>query len=1442
MAQTLANSMQSPATPVRQLGAARGQRRTPASRSKKPYTRPSAAKSEGLKTGYDSDSNSGFLKGMRSLIQRFWGTSLKSSAKDSDSAFAQNALPKNGTTADSNVKDAPEMQSGISAFATISAASSSGGNDDTQDVSRRAATVTGRTRSRRPTAESLFAPSPFAYNKRLATATPSVANLRDVDRVKEQSPALSRRHSVGRLDSRHPRLSAGTHSSASYMGIPGSGGNTMPTRYMSSSDARRLLNTINLISTPINEARSRPAGTHITASGEPVHESPSDAPATISHGSSLLPFRRLPLSLLALSDTPEKAPRVAMVDTSNVLDKETLRRSNSLKNTPRLKNKAPSLARTIQLQQARKAVAERLMRDRLVSSGSEIDTEPEYYAAAEAEPSREDGMASESLNAGTVHGRDESDENKPRKRRHMENGEAMDVSADAEMSEDDEHKVKGRTTHKRSSRRRRVVSFGRSTSAANESVRWRFSARFEPFSDDGKDSSSESDDDREAIASKVPVSKIRGGELIGLSLRPTSSASSSSIPVAPTVRSTGFGGTRTPIQIGGEAKKTAMPASKPTASILSVSEPKPTAGFTLPDSTTTTTAATATATTAATTTTPGPTSSSLFGNLAAKSQEDVGDSKPGSEAKETKATAGFVPASAATSSAPTKPVFTFGKTAESTGESNATLTSVSESKDATSKAFNFGKKPDASTPEETSKGVETPSKPAVAFSFGSKADSLPAKRSEELDKPVGSGEKEAAVSSADKPKAGALPKFSFTVGTDSTKNSSAPSATEPAPAFSFKSATTTGANGSFSFGLKTTSKPESASTPAPTTSAPEDTSKPAFSFGFNPSGTASTVNADKKEEPKDKPAFSIFGGGTSTDASVAKDASKVSDDTGNANKSGFGTGTTSIFGSLTKPEPAKRPADDKLATASSNESETKSTAFGFKPSGNFSFEKPAGSGAGAGAASTGPGFNFGTSNTSSAATSTASLPSFSVAAPAKTIDLTTSVANTSTATAAAPTATGSSASTPNMFSGFGKPTPTPATSAVETSGSAMDSNMAEDKKETPPSGFGGFTAKQSFGGFGTSGSTSTTPFSKPPALGSLAQQNPPSGGDQNTKKFAFSFGTANTPSAASFETTTVPTPAVTSFGSAATSTTAAAQSFGAPAATPSAFNFGVASSPAATPSATPATSSFAFGSRNTSQPPSISKPPQSSMFGGAQSSTAANAFGSASSQAMTNNTSASSFGGGFGSASASATNNGFGSTMNASGAPVQSNTGFGGTSSGGFNFSSNVSTTSAFGGGGQPSGGFGQQSNVSTSSAFNSQPSGGFGASAGNTGFGVGSNASTFGTGAPSTAGSGAPQFMFGQNTGASTGSFQFNAGGSSAFGGNSSVANSTPTTPFAFGSNTSLQGGAQTGSFQFTSGANQQSNTGVGGMTLGRVAGGSNASTSSHGRLIARPRTRRPR
>ncbi|KAJ2679464.1 hypothetical protein GGH99_005537, partial [Coemansia sp. RSA 1285] len=855
-----------------------------------------------------------------------------------------------------------------------------------------------------------------------------------------------------------------------------------------------------------------------------------------------------------------------------------------------------------------------------------------------------------------------------------------------------------------------------------------------------------------------------------------------------------------------------------------------------------------------------------------------------SEAEAKTTTSSFAP-KPASSLEPAKPVFSFGTTANTTGETKAPLFSVSESKPATSALPSFGKKSDPSTFGESSKSEGSSSKPTLAFNFGSKPDSS---KTSAPDEPEATGISEKAddassVSDVDAPKAKEpLPKFSFSLGSSKAVDVNASSAKETAPSFGFKGLGAEGSTSGFSFGLKTTAKPETSSATVPAITASEGASKPVFGFGFGTTDSSSAAadalatSAEKKEAPKANTSFNIFGAaadnvtasakespfaGTSTGDKKAENETAAkplfsfeavkgttansSEDKGGISSGGVGTSATPSFAFSVKPDSAKRTADDKPESGSGLES--KGAQFGFKPSGGgFSFEKTSET---ASTASTAPGiFTFGTNSTSSAAESTTSLLSFSAAAPAKTIDLTSSVAATRPGINLTSKTTSSSASTPNMFSSFGKPPATAVPSVAGAGGSAMDSSMADDSSKTAQQpGFGGFDAKSSFGGFGTPGLTTTTPFSKPAAFDSLTRQNPSSSEDRNAKKPAFTFGLANTPSAASFESATVPTPAAGSFGLATSSAAMPVHSFGAPATTPSAFNFGVASSPAVTPSATPAALGFSFGNNKTLQPSSMSKPPAISMSGAALSSNAnSGVFGFGSSQTTGNNAPASNFGGGFGGSSASATNNGFGSSsmpgfgsaVNTGGAPAPSNSGFGGASSGGFNFSSNVSTTSGFGGGGQSSGGFGQQSNVSTSSAFNAQPSSGFGQSGANAGFGVGSNPSMLGAGASSAASSAAPQFSFGQNTGSSAGGFQFGAGGSSAFGGNSSVAISTPTTPFAFGSNTSLQGGLHSGSFQFTAGANQQSNTGVGGMAFG----GSSVSTSSHGRRIARPRTRRPR
>ncbi|KAJ2579696.1 hypothetical protein GGH95_002971, partial [Coemansia sp. RSA 1836] len=192
MVQAATTATQSPVTPSRQLGVARGPRRTPASRTKKPYARPAVATqgsaSKAHRTEYETEAAPGFLRGMRSLVARLWGTSLKSSSNAAAPATGS-AADSRKCTPESTLEMHPVTESDCPAAMQPSAAGSNAGEEATPTAVRHAATVAEHSRARRPTAESIFAPSPFAYNKKLATATPSIANLRDIERVKDQSPA-----------------------------------------------------------------------------------------------------------------------------------------------------------------------------------------------------------------------------------------------------------------------------------------------------------------------------------------------------------------------------------------------------------------------------------------------------------------------------------------------------------------------------------------------------------------------------------------------------------------------------------------------------------------------------------------------------------------------------------------------------------------------------------------------------------------------------------------------------------------------------------------------------------------------------------------------------------------------------------------------------------------------------------------------------------------------------------------------------------------------------------------------------------------------------------------------------------------------------------------------------------------------------------------------------
>ncbi|KAJ2736914.1 hypothetical protein IW152_000425 [Coemansia sp. BCRC 34962] len=1252
---------------------------------------------------------------------------------------------------------------------------------------RHAATVSEHSRLRRPTVESVFAPSPFAYNKKLATATPSVANLRDVERVKDQPSALSRRHSVGRIDPRRPRLSVGVSHSSFQSGL--TDGND-PAQCLSPSSARRLLSTLNSLNTPILDARGRLVSSQSSTVGV---TSGLQYSAATGERLAALPLRRLPVSLLALSDTPNKTHRSPLGDSVDVLDKETLRRSSSLRSTLRNQNTAPSLARTIQMKQARKAVAERLLQYKSAESsyaGSDASSCSATHSPLSAAPECFEDVAV----AGVVHSREDDEEHTASKRRRAASGEAVRLSGDGELDGVAMRASGVRVGRPKQATGKRLGRAGRSLSTVDSNVRWRFSARLAPASDDEADSSSESDEDREALTAKVPLSKIRGGELLGLSQHLTTSTQSTSNGVGlSAVRSTGFGSNRTPIPIFSEPETKEAPAAAPpatsvfaTAPLLSVaaataaapaapdSAPAPASVPVVPVADSAPVEATPVAKAVV------PASSSLFSGISFKPASETTD------ANKAEAVKPAAPVAPATSSAS---LFNFSKPAETAEKPADAPDSVSEVPTApTTPVFSYTKTSATDTTSSIKPIADTWGKSmALSGVFGVKAptaDTTGATTPELAPKPATSA-----------------PTFSFNLSKPAAATSTA-DASKPAAVSSL-----------FSLGSAAPSAPAT-TTPAATA---EEKPKSFGSFNFGSFGAASSSDApnipttkgarvDETTEPASavpKPAFNFQaaatggGGGFNFTSSAS-------------------TSTPSLFGSLASKDTSSTTAAAPAATVAAAPA---AAASGFGSSNTFTF------------GATAPSSSTGTAST---------LFSFSlgvkpVPAPEKIIDTTMDSSDSNAATSAPGSIFGSgtaSAAAP-LFGTSSSKAPAASTNTFNFGASTFGGSTAA-KPTTGPAE----ASTPIFGGFGQSTSS-----------GSAAPE-------PTAKKPMFSLGASvGTPGASIFESASIATPSTTNFSN--TVAAAPTLAFGAATATPSVFGFGSAASSAATP----ATTGFTFGAKPTLQ--------QSNTFGSISSQLGTSGFG---------NTSTSSTGGGnvfgsmmtsqpisngFGNAqSLQSTSNMFGSTQPSqttsnvfgNSQPSQTTSSTFGASSGGLGFGSssgqrnastgsftfgNPTSSTGFGESFTGTGGFGQQQPASSAvPSFGSQP-GGFGSTAGNSAFGGASNTSAFG-GASNTSAFGAgppgptPQFQFGQsNQTPSTAGFRFGAA--------PPTAGSTPQTPFVFSSNASVQeGGPPSSHFQF-GGVAQHSSTGVGGgMSLGRVTGASNASATSQGRRIARPRGRR--
>ncbi|KAJ1825264.1 hypothetical protein LPJ60_000105 [Coemansia sp. RSA 2675] len=1412
MVQAAATAAQGPVTPSRQLGAARGPRRTPASRTKKPYTRPALA-SQGSSSSlaaaeYETDAAPGFMHGMRSLVARLWGTSLKSSS--STAAPAPNsAADSHKCTAESNSDMRIVAESAQASAMQPVAATASIAREEVATFGRHAATVSEHSRSRRPTVESVFAPSPFAYNKKLATATPSVANLRDVERVRDQPSTLSRRHSVGRIDLRRPRLSVGVSHSSFQSGLADGDD---PAQCLSPSGARRLLSTLNSINSPILDARGRLASGLPSAVGV---ASGLQYSATAGERLASLPLRRLPVSLLALSDTPNKIHRSPLSDSANVLDKETLRRSSSLRGTLRSQNTAPSLARTIQMKQARKAVAERLLQYKSAES-SYAGSDASSCSAAHSPLSAAPELFEDAPVAGVVHSREEDEEQTASKRRRAASGGAVRLSGDGELDGVAKRASGARVGRPKQATGKRLGRAGRSLSTVDSNIKWRFSARLAPASDDEADSSSESDEDREALTAKVPLSKIRGGELLGLSQHLTTSTQSTSSGVGlSAVRSTGFGSTRMPIPIFSEPEtKETAPAVAPPAASASTTAPllsfAPVPAPAVPVSESAPAEAVPVAKTIV------PASSSLFSGISFKpASEAAVASKPEAE----KPTAPVAPAASSAS------LFSFSKPAETAEKPADVPDNTSEVPTApTTPVFSCVKTSAADTSSSVKPIADTWGKStALSGAFGVKAptaDTTGATTPELAPKPVTSA-----------------PTFSFNLSKPAASASTA-EASKPAAAPSL-----------FSLGSI------APSAPATTTAAAEDKPKTGGSFNFGSFGAPSSSDApnilttkrargDEAAEPASaasKPVFNFQSAATGGGSGGFNFASSAS------------TSATQLFGSQ-----ASKDAGSTAAVAA-----PAAAASGFGSTSAFSL----------GAAAP------------SASTSTASKPftfdfgAKPVAAPEKVVDTTMDSSDSNVATSAPGSIFGSG--TAPLFGTPSNKAPAASTSTFSFGGSTFGGSAAA-KPSTGPAE----VSTPIFGGFGqstTAGSAVQEPAAKKPMFSLGASVGTPGASIFESASIATPSTTNFTNAVAAVPTpafgAAAATPSVLGFGSAVSSAATPASTgfnFGAKPSLQQSNTFGSISSQLGTSGfGNTSTSSTgggnAFGSMVTTQPISNgfgnTQPTQStgSVFGNAQpSQPTSNVFGSTQPAQTTN----SMFGNTQPSQSAS---NVFGNSQ-----PPQTTSGAFGASSGGLGFGSNSGqrnvSTGSFNFGNSTSsttgaGGFGQQQQQPASSAvpsFGGQ-SGGFGSTASNSAFGGASNTSAFGGpsntsafggpsntsgfgGASNTSAFGGPsntsafgagpsaptsQFQFGQsNQTPSTTGFRFGA---------PPAAGSAPQTPFQFTSNASVQeGGPPTSLFQI-GGVAQHSSTGVGGgMSLGRVTGASNASATSQGRRIARPRGRR--
>ncbi|KAJ1674868.1 hypothetical protein EV182_002401, partial [Spiromyces aspiralis] len=308
--------------------------------------------------------------------------------------------------------------------------------------------------------------SPFSYNRRLGVASPSVAKTREVNHLRSEAASLSRRHSLSMLT-----RSKSAHTGAN--GVTGgsalSGMKKKERSWMSPSNAKRLLDTLESLNTPIME--SRKTVSLAQPESQPWSKSPRSTPSSERAA--------IPASKLIVGGNINRDVRVAHPISS----------SPAKRTRPTYRPGTPSLAKTIQLQQARRLMPQH------PPQNDHLQQQQQQQLGQEEQQSTKDIRT---YTTGQRRSHEATSPDMPKnKRQKASDGTALELDPLDKENASASQARKGRIDRmKRARDRRRGVYKPRKVQS---NVNWRFNARFDASSDSEEVSDSEgsesSDDD-----------------------------------------------------------------------------------------------------------------------------------------------------------------------------------------------------------------------------------------------------------------------------------------------------------------------------------------------------------------------------------------------------------------------------------------------------------------------------------------------------------------------------------------------------------------------------------------------------------------------------------------------------------------------------------------------------------------------------------------------------------------------------------------------------------------------------------------------------------------------------------------------------------------------------------------------------------------------------------